>query len=119
MFLLFLLIQIVLSINTNQINIVNDTNEIRISGEGSIKQNDFKEYKNEIKKVILENKITLIGKGSFSNSKIKEIIIGKDVESIEQRAFENCQTLEKVTFNSNSKLKTINDYAFRNCINLK
>ena len=44
------LIQSVLSINTNQINIVNDINEIRISGEGSIKQNDFKEYKNEEKK---------------------------------------------------------------------
>ena len=41
------------------------------------------------------------------------------MESIEERAFENCQTLESVTFNSNSKLTTINDYAFRNCINLK
>ena len=77
---LFLLIQIVFSINTNQINIVlNDTNEIRISGEGSIKQNDFEEYKNEEKQVIIES----------------------------------------VTLNSNSKLTTINDYAFRNCINLK
>ena len=27
--------------------------------------------------------------------------------------------IESVTFNSNSKLTTINDYAFRNCINLK
>ena len=27
--------------------------------------------------------------------------------------------IESVTFNSNSKLTTINDYAFRNCVNLK
>ena len=27
--------------------------------------------------------------------------------------------IESVTLNSNSKLTTINDYAFRNCINLK
>ena len=27
--------------------------------------------------------------------------------------------IENVTFNSNSKLTTIDDYAFRNCINLK
>ena len=44
MIVLFLLIQIVFSINTNQITIVNNTNEIRISGEGCIKQNDFEEY---------------------------------------------------------------------------
>ena len=75
----FLFIQIVISINTNQIIFLNDINEIRISGEGSIKQNDFKEYKNEMKKLLIERK----------------------------------------TFNSYSKLTTINDYAFRNCINLK
>ena len=79
MIILFLLIQIVISINTNQIIFLNDINEIRISGEGSIKQNDFKEYKNEEKLMIIEN----------------------------------------VTFNSNSNLRTMNDYAFRNCINLK
>ena len=49
MIVLFLLIQIVLSINTNQIIFLNDINEIRISGEGSIKQNDFKEYKEKNK----------------------------------------------------------------------
>ena len=119
MIVLFLLIQIVLSINTNQISIVNDTNEIRISGEGSIKQKDFDEYKNEEKKVIIEDAITCIGRAAFAEAKLKEIEIGKDVESIEKRAFENCQTLESVTFNSNSNLTIIDDYAFRNCINLK
>ena len=42
--ILLLHIQIVISINTNKIIILNDTNEIRISGEESIKQSDFKEY---------------------------------------------------------------------------
>ena len=67
--------------------------------------------------VIINSEI--IPMGFVANTKIRKITIGKDVERIEERAFENCQTLESVTFNSNSKLSTINDYAFRNCINLK
>ena len=119
MIVLFLLIQIVLSINTNQISIVNDTNEIRISGEGSIKQKDFEEYNNEEKKVIIEHEITSIGRAAFAEAKLKEIEIGKDVESIEKRAFENCYELESIQFESESKLREIGDDSFKNCIKLK
>ena len=103
MIVLLLLIQIVFSINTSQIIIVNDTNEIRISREGSIKQNDFKEYKNEEKLVIIESvtfnsnsNLSTINNYSFRNCfNLKEIQLPKSLEKIDfKKVFENCKEVK-------------------------
>ena len=99
-----------------------ETKTLKIEGNGILKRDDFIQceadfnIENEPKKVIIEERITSIGKATFSYSLIESIEIGKDVERIEERVFENCQTLESVIFNSNSNLTIIDDYAFKNCI---
>ena len=55
-----------------------------------------------------------IPKGIFSHLQIETINIGKEVEIIEERAFENCQKLTKITFEE-SQVKEIRDYAFKEC----
>ena len=61
----------------------------------------------------------IIYSGSFSYwNKVKKIIIGKDVETIQDDAFKDCESLEEVIF-EDGNLKSIGNYSFANCINLK
>ena len=43
----------------------------------------------------------------FANSKINKITIGKEVEIIEAKSFENCRYLKEVKFEEETKVKEI------------
>lgn len=58
-------------------------------------------------------KVTSIGKNAFkNNSKIKTVIIGKNIESIQERAFYGCKKLKTIKIQS-TKLKKIGVNAFK------
>ena len=83
--------------------------------------------------------IKKIGIGAFSETKISSITIPSSVKEIENRAFENCSNLSKITLNEGlekigwnsfertkissitipSSVKEINNRAFENCSDLK
>lgn len=57
----------------------------------------------DIKKVIIKDKITHIGTYSFYNiTKLTEVVIGPDVETIGANAFKNCSNLTKITLDENN-----------------
>lgn len=61
-------------------------------------------------------KVTQINKYAFSNKDIKNLTLGKYINTIKERAFENCSKLENIIFNEG--LKTIEDDAFIKCTSL-
>ena len=54
----------------------------------------------------------------FVHSSIKSITFGKDVETIGNYCFYDCEYLENISFEKNCQLTTINNYAFKDCIRL-
>ena len=60
-----------------------------------------------------------IGKGAFYNTGIEDLKIPSTVQFIGKNAFEQNAQLTSVTFDSPSKVETIESSAFRNCVNLK
>ena len=75
----------------------------------------------------LPNSIKIIGAAAFAGSDITNAVIGSGVEIIGMQAFESCKKLTNVILGSYvfgtdtyefSSLKTISDYAFRDCTNL-
>jgi hypothetical protein len=53
-----------------------------------------------------------IGTGAFSGSGLKSIFISASVEVISDECFSNCNSLESVTFKTESKLQQIGTRAF-------
>lgn len=71
------------------------------------------EYKNQIKKVIIDSGITTISEGTFSDYRnLKNVILPDGVTKIEDEAFGDCISLEKV--NLPDSLVTL-ERAFPNC----
>ena len=63
--------------------------------------------------------LTEIGEGAFStNPGLTRITIPVNVTAIKARAFHSCVNLQSLSFADNCKLKTIGQYAFRNCQSL-
>ena len=60
-----------------------------------------------VEHLILPKTLTTIGKEMFCRSKLKSVVIPASVETIEASAFEGCSSLETVTFEKGSQLKTI------------
>lgn len=58
-----------------------------------------------------------IPQGMFSGcSSLKEIIIPKSITRISDKAFYNCYSLEKLTFEEGSKINLIGSYNFNDCL---
>ena len=101
------------------------TGTLTISGEGGmdsyIEKDEIQpwiEYKDQIKKVVVEYGITYIGQYCFAECKnLKEINVSGSVESIGKRAFSECEKLEVVTLGNG--VKTIGDLVFAGCVSLK
>ena len=94
-----------------------------ISGTGAM--DDFEEInpeyytygKGEIKKIVIENGVTYIGKYAFYNlSKLTSVSIADSVTEIGESAFWNCVSLESVSIGAN--LSVIGKDAFNNCFAL-
>ena len=60
-----------------------------------------------------------VPRGLFSNSKIKSILIGSTIETIDELSFNDVSELETISFEKDSTLTTIGNYAFQNCKKLK
>lgn len=68
--------------------------------------------------VVLPDGVTVLPKELFAFSPITEITIPATVEVMNDSVFEGCLSLTKVTFEEGSVLKTMDYYAFYNCISL-
>lgn len=78
--------------------------------------------------ITLPNSVKIIGDAAFAGSKISAVVIGSGVEEIGIQAFYKCEMLTNAIlgaydFNTQkitaSSLKTINAYAFMDCIRLE
>ena len=68
---------------------------------------------------VIPSTVTSIGASAFSYcTNFTAITIPSNVTSIEYNTFAFCSNLTTVEFESESKLKRINDYAFQNCSSL-
>lgn len=73
----------------------------------------------ELKNVILQEGITVIGKSAFFNCiSMKNIVVPSTVKNIAQGAFQNCTSLEKIDL-SKTSVTEISEETFRNCRNLR
>ena len=89
---------------------------LTISGHGKMKCN-FRNFKSDIKHLIIENGITSISPYSFKNCKnLTSIDIPETVKGIGGRAFEGCESLKSIRLPSS--LSFIQDRAFLGCKNL-
>ncbi len=106
-----------------------DTTVLEVSfREDTVGIANYAFYGNEkLSSVVLPNSVKIIGACAFALTKINNIVIGSGVEIIGQQAFEASQNLTKVILGSfdydagvmkSSSLKTIDNYAFRNCKSL-
>lgn len=68
--------------------------------------------------VNLPRDLTSIGQYAFRHTAIKEIRIPQGITSIQTGVFENCRQLEKVVA-YDVGLRSIGQYAFRNCVSLR
>lgn len=57
--------------------------------------------------------------GDKKDESIVELVIPAQVKTIKESIFEDCEYIKEVIFYSDSKLTTIEKYAFRNCIALE
>ena len=75
-----------------------------------------------LKAITLPESLEEIGQSVFSGTQLKEITIPANVRALGTSAFEGSDAgtmpLEKVIFNG-SKIKEIEPYTFKNCVNLK
>ena len=70
-----------------------------------------------IRKLIIPDSVTSIGKRAFSSCcDLVEVIIGNNVVEIDDEVFENCASLRSI--NIPNSCRSIGDYAFRGCENL-
>ena len=101
---------------------LNDEGLLIINGSGAINKSynqvSWKDYKDDILYIRIEEGITSICPNAFSNCKnLKEIIVAGSVSKIGWNAFTNCSSLYSVTLNEG--LKTIESEIFTRCTSLK
>ena len=92
---------------------------LTISGEGTIyKANvEWIDYKNDIKKVVIEDGINYIGGDTFKDhTNLKTVTIAQSLTGIGYRAFSGCTSLTSITIPNN--VTSIQEYAFSGCTSL-
>ncbi|MDS0526290.1 leucine-rich repeat domain-containing protein [Clostridium sp. SHJSY1] len=83
-----------------------------------IKNGILERYTLREAKVIVPEKVKVIGKGAFKGcASIEEIILPETITDIMDTAFKGCRKLKKINFPSN--LKFIGEYAFHRCHSLE
>ena len=103
---------------TNELKQVKeDITEIVINGELTTYFDGFYNFFTNVNSV--EFHIQKIPDTLFYNSPIKTVLIGEEVEEIQHNAFDNCKFLQTIQFSNTSKLKSIEEYAFKKCVDRK
>jgi hypothetical protein len=99
----------------------NDTLALNGSGDmWNLSEFGWKIYADEVMTLQLSNGITSLGTNAFMDLMfVSEVTIPATVKTIHKRAFENCRSLTNVNFAAYSQLKTIDHWAFYECINLQ
>ena len=80
---------------------------------GSEKRNEHNE-----KKITLPN-VEIVGQDFFRDSFIEKVTFSPYIKEIKTGAFDNCQLLSEIEFQSGTELLHINNCAFRDCKKLK
>lgn len=98
-----------------------NTKVLTIGGVGKTDSYDYgKEwisYKNEIKKIIIEDQVSEIGNGAFMDcTSVEQVQFGNGVKKIGNCAFEGCKSLKSVELGGN--IEKIGASAFAFCENL-
>ncbi len=75
-------------------------------------------YTKNLKTVTIGENMTEIPYSAFRQSGINTVTIPKNIKEIGGSAFDWCQNLVNVNFASDSKLETIDSYAFEDCTSL-
>lgn len=101
---------------------LDDDGTLTISGNGEMgNYGDFESaapWKNSVKRVVVENGVTNIGKWAFTDCEnMTEVTLPDTVVSIEEYAFSGCENLTKLTLSKG--LVTIGYCAFGGCSGLK
>ncbi|MCM1223102.1 MAG: leucine-rich repeat domain-containing protein [Lachnospiraceae bacterium] len=74
----------------------------------------------KITKLTLPSSITTINDGAFMNAKsFTSVFIPKSVKEIGREAFEWAESLQSITFEEGTALKTINNHTFKGCNKVK
>lgn len=62
-----------------------------------------------------KGKLTYLGAKAFKNNLLKEVVIPQTISDIGRECFAGNVNLSKIVFDSNSRLKSLEDYVFQNC----
>ena len=90
---------------------------LTISGEGAVESKPWKDYKDSIKTIVIEEGITELIHWAFQDYQaITEVFISSTVKKLKAGAFSGCTSLKEVVFTGDIIL---NQYAFENCTSLK
>lgn len=101
-----------------------DTSEGVFEIEGSGDMTDYQisgsspwyDYRSSIKSIIIGDNVTSVGDYAFNNTELTSLSIGNGVKSIGKYAFSDSRKLESLTIPSS--IEIIKDYAFAGCWNL-
>lgn len=93
---------------------------LKINGTGDMEDYPFEtsvpwcSYRNSVKKVIFNNKVTSVGKYAFYRCvNLEEVVLSKSTTKIGSTAFEGCENLLSIEIPD--KVTTIEDFTFRDC----
>lgn len=90
------------------------------SYDSSKKKSTAPWIEDDVTKVLIDDGVTSVSNYAFYGmDKITDVLIGKDVKSIKPYTFQNCSSLENLTFADGSALETIGFYSFYKCAALK
>ena len=101
-----------------------ETGVLTIEGEGnmwdydSIKLMPWFQYAGNIKKIVLSNGVTSIGKNAFACCAVEEVEFPETLKTIGEKAFYECEKLTKVDL-SKTQVTTVAQKAFAGCKELK
>ena len=101
-----------------------ETGVLTIEGEGnmwdydSIKLMPWFQYAGNIKKIVLSNGVTSIGKNAFACCAVEEVEFSETLKTIGEKAFYECEKLTKVDL-SKTQVTTVAQKAFAGCKELK
>ncbi len=88
--------------------------------DSSNKKSNAPWFGNDIIKVIIDDGVTSVSNNAFRGmEKLTDVVIGKDVKSINEYVFYGCVALKNMIFAEGSALEKIGRYSFYNCKALK